>query len=332
MTRSDKIKKLSTLLIWHFGALGDTLFTYPLIYHVKTNYPHIKIVTIGSNSWSIFKSMDWIDHFFPSHHAWVSSWFGNKKPTMPEPLLETLKAPIAIWAFFSSPESTLMNNMLSLGAKTIEYCPVKPNRDKPHEFYAKRLLGINNIKVPLLTINKVYFLSQRNKTKKINSILIHPGSGSLAKNIPYDWLRLLIYELESLNIEPVLIMGPTEEENKTVMSFKYLDVSIKCSQSLDELVNIISSFTIFLGADSGPTHLASLLGLYTMSIFGPTNPKMFSPIGPLGVCYYKPLACSPCYSCVPLKNCSGEKPCLRFLKPTMLAKEIAQTLELFAKN
>src|SRR5581483_3817598 len=49
---------------------------------------------------------------------------------------------------------------------------------------------------------------------------------------------------------------------------------------LRDLPEILASAKAFVGNDSGVTHLASLLGVPTVALFGPTHPATWSPIGP----------------------------------------------------
>jgi ADP-heptose:LPS heptosyltransferase len=37
---------------------------------------------------------------------------------------------------------------------------------------------------------------------------------------------------------------------------------------------------LFVGADTGPTHLAAAAGTPTLALFGPTPPERFGPVGP----------------------------------------------------
>ena len=40
----------------------------------------------------------------------------------------------------------------------------------------------------------------------------------------------------------------------------------------------------YVGHDSGPTHLAAMIGLPTLALFGPTDPAIWSPLGPRVQC------------------------------------------------
>ena len=46
------------------------------------------------------------------------------------------------------------------------------------------------------------------------------------------------------------------------------------------LFNEVSAGSAFVGNDSGPAHLAGILGRPTLCMFGPTSPDTWRPLGP----------------------------------------------------
>jgi ADP-heptose:LPS heptosyltransferase len=52
-----------------------------------------------------------------------------------------------------------------------------------------------------------------------------------------------------------------------------------CTTYLD-LLDEIQTAGCFIGNDSGPAHLAGIIGLPTLALFGPTNPTQWRPLGP----------------------------------------------------
>ena len=60
------------------------------------------------------------------------------------------------------------------------------------------------------------------------------------------------------------------------------------------LAAIIKRSDLFVGNDSGITHLAAAIGTPTISIFGPTDPRMWGPRGEQVKILYKKSPCSPC--------------------------------------
>jgi ADP-heptose:LPS heptosyltransferase len=47
-----------------------------------------------------------------------------------------------------------------------------------------------------------------------------------------------------------------------------------------EVAHHLQQCRCYLGNDSGITHLAAMLGVPTVAIFGPTDPKIWRPMGP----------------------------------------------------
>ena len=47
-----------------------------------------------------------------------------------------------------------------------------------------------------------------------------------------------------------------------------------------DLMRELSECSAFVGNDSGPGHLAGIIGLPTVILFGPTDPAVWKPLGP----------------------------------------------------
>lgn len=64
--------------------------------------------------------------------------------------------------------------------------------------------------------------------------------------------------------------------------------------SLVELADLLGTLSCLVGTDSGPRHLAALLGVPTVTLFGPTDPRGWNPPGPQHVAVRTGEPCSPC--------------------------------------
>jgi len=62
-----------------------------------------------------------------------------------------------------------------------------------------------------------------------------------------------------------------------------------------QLLGVLARASLFVGQDSGPTHLSAALGRPTVAIFGPTDPQLTGPLGESSAVVYKNLPCSPCH-------------------------------------
>ena len=105
-------------------------------------------------------------------------------------------------------------------------------------------------------------------------LAVHPGSGSPAKNWPAERFTEVARRLAGDG--PWLhVRGPAEEHlpvpGGTVEAFNW---------PLRALAAVLSRASLFLGNDSGAAHLAAASGVPTLSLFGPTDPALWSPVGP----------------------------------------------------
>lgn len=72
------------------------------------------------------------------------------------------------------------------------------------------------------------------------------------------------------------------------------EIDVSFSRELMNDAAILKRCEIAVGNDSGGMHLASCLGVISATIFGPTTPRKFSPIGKRNIIFYNNMPCSPC--------------------------------------
>jgi len=60
-------------------------------------------------------------------------------------------------------------------------------------------------------------------------------------------------------------------------------VNVPDGLSLPEVAGELRTGRLFIGNDSGVTHLAAWLGLPTIALFGPTDPASWAPLGDVRV-------------------------------------------------
>ncbi len=96
-----------------------------------------------------------------------------------------------------------------------------------------------------------------------NTIAIHPFSGGRAKNWPFFNFQELAQQLP-LPVE--WTAGPDEQ----------LDNAVRFG-NLRELGKWIGSARLYIGNDSGITHLAAAVGIPTLALFGASNPQVWAP-------------------------------------------------------
>jgi heptosyltransferase-2 len=117
-------------------------------------------------------------------------------------------------------------------------------------------------------------------------VVIHPGAGHPVRVWPRDRFELLAGRLRTAGWQVTMLEVFTTD--------------------LEALLAVLASADRFIGNDSGPGHLAALLGVPTFTIFGPQLPELFAPQHPQAA-WIEGAACphKPCFDdCrFPQPNC-----------------------------
>jgi len=112
-------------------------------------------------------------------------------------------------------------------------------------------------------------------------VVVHVGAGSRAKMWPMACWEALAADLRSRGLEVAAIAGEVEAERLDAAERAALArLGGRFVETLEDLAAVIRGARLFIGADTGPTHLAAQLGVPTLALFGPTDPTLWSPRGP----------------------------------------------------
>jgi ADP-heptose:LPS heptosyltransferase len=112
-------------------------------------------------------------------------------------------------------------------------------------------------------------------------IAIHPGSGSSRKNWPIEnWLAITSRLLDAESrYRFILIGGEADEAQLAAFESAWRGAPLLVARALllPQLAAVIERCQLFLGHDSGISHLAAAVGAPTLLLFGPTDPAVWAP-------------------------------------------------------
>ncbi|HEX6813871.1 MAG TPA: glycosyltransferase family 9 protein [Planctomycetota bacterium] len=112
-------------------------------------------------------------------------------------------------------------------------------------------------------------------------VCLAPGSGSRSKCWPRDrWLELA-QRLAASGHRVQVVVGPVEQERDDPRSWPWsVEVAFVAEREATVLAHRLTGAAAFAGNDSGPSHLAAMLGVPTVAIFGPSAASVWAPPGP----------------------------------------------------
>ncbi|HEU0028739.1 MAG TPA: glycosyltransferase family 9 protein [Ktedonobacterales bacterium] len=112
-------------------------------------------------------------------------------------------------------------------------------------------------------------------------IALHPGSGGAAKRWPPERFAALADRARQASLTPLLLAGEADEAAAAaVLAHAAAPPPIARDLSVGALAALLARCAGYVGNDSGVSHLAGLLGVPTVAVFGPSDPARWSPLGP----------------------------------------------------
>lgn len=110
--------------------------------------------------------------------------------------------------------------------------------------------------------------------------VLHVGAGSEAKRwAVHHWVGLA-EDLRARRERVELIAGEVEHERlRGSERAAFEGAGGRFIFGLDALADLLRGARVFAGCDSGPTHLSAALGVRTLALFGPTDPRVWAPVG-----------------------------------------------------
>jgi len=163
-------------------------------------------------------------------------------------------------------------------------------------------------------------------------IALHPGTSEKTRYkrwFPERYARLADGLVRELGASILVTWGPGERETaERVRSLMTSSCVISCpTGSLKQLAGIYQHCHLYIGGDTGPMHIASLMGVPVIGIYGPTDPVVNAPYDrTLAVLLRKNLSCSPCRD----RNCQKLE-CLKAISHEDVLK-VARNLLLEGKQ
>ena len=124
--------------------------------------------------------------------------------------------------------------------------------------------------------------------------IVHPGSGSPRKNWPIARFRTIAANLQDLGFQVLFLVGPADENVADQGMADLPNVMVARDLSLGALAELFSVAHLFVGNDSGTSHLAASIGTPTVTIFGPTRAARWAPLGPIVACIEPAQRCDLC--------------------------------------
>ena len=283
------------VLVVHQGALGDLLLALPAIRSVEGALG--ASLCLWGRGWvvQVLEGDPFIEELRDVDRGGFSQLFREGEGGFD--LLDGAKQ-----AFVFGREGVLAANLRGAGLEVVVLPP--PGR-KCHitDHYLSFLssLGIvSKVSPPWIPISEGEKALARERLRREgirgDLLLLHPGSGSPKKVWPPQKMARLAKTLMGKGLFPILIEGPADRApcRELLSAMGGETFLLLRSPHLRELAAILSLASLYVGNDSGISHLAASVGAPTLVLFGPTDPHIWAPRGERVRWIWGRTPCAPC--------------------------------------
>lgn len=198
------------------------------------------------------------EHFFTSADE-IFSWFGHARLNLSEILPQIERGQVRSFAFFAGQE------------------------DCHATAYYLRCVGEHDLCCPSLVLKaeekqwlEVYW-QQCGWGTNSRILVLHPGSGGKKKRWASEgFAHVAQWWKARRNSKIVILLGPAEEQE--VEGWRLVG-KVESALSVWQAAALLSRAEVYVGNDSGVSHLAGAVGARGVVLFGPTRPQQWRPLG-----------------------------------------------------
>jgi ADP-heptose:LPS heptosyltransferase len=242
------------------GAIGDFILSLPAIEFLRRNADYFEVWAASQNV-ALARSADHAASIVSTGLDWLE--LPGREP--PAGVVRGLRSfdSIISWYGENRPAFRSAVEALNLPFRFLRALPPPGGRVHAADFFLSQAGG-EKPAIPRLDCPE----------SPVAFAAIQPFSGSRRKNWPLEKYQRLAARLEK-HIPVKWCAGPSEDLPGAVRF-----------DDLYQLACWLRGAAVYVGNDSGITHLAAAAGVPTVALFGPTDPELWAPRGPR-VCIIK---------------------------------------------
>jgi hypothetical protein len=281
-------KSLKRILIWHQGALGDLLLAGPALAALSRHYPEATFTGVGHpDRWRLLAGTLPVAEVWDSGEALWSALFQDAGDIPPGLTARLFGVDLAV-VFSPRQRPEFLARVVRGGAAQAVWLRSFPQGgvESVGALQARRL-GELGIKKASGVSFRLHLEPMGDEELGVNPgdriLALAPGSGQPAKNWPlsryYEVARALSWEA---GLQVVWLAGPAEEAILPYIEglAAAQEQTVWARQPLVRVARLLARTQVYLGGDSGLSHLAAAAGARRVAVlFGPTDPRIWAPVG-----------------------------------------------------
>ena len=297
------------------GALGDFICLLPAL---QTLARDCEVDLFARSEFADIVASEVTVHSLESHE--VSRLF-TANIAEDQPSQNFFGAYAAVYSWLGSRQSDFVQRLRALSGGRAQIFPFQPDDSETHhmDYYLgclRRHSAVSRQPQVALRPEGIAWCAHFWSARELHHrpvLVIAPGSGAREKNWPEEFfLAVVEWWRQAVNGAVVLLTGPVEEERGGTDRLRHRCI-VASDLTLSRAAALLARCDVYLGNDSGITHLAAIAGVRTVALFGPSNARQWAPRGRRVTIVSRNIECSPCQ--IPMMKSCPHHACLSELHP-----------------
>jgi heptosyltransferase-3 len=283
---------MNRILVIRGGAIGDFILTLPALRALREGFPYAHLEILGYKHIGVLAENRFYAQGIRSIEYGALASFFAKNSKLPAELANHFASFDLIISYLYDPDGIFENNLRRCGVENLIHGPAKVD-DREH---AARQLARPLEELGLRASDFAPRIYHSTESRKFAEdflrgmprpiLAIHPGSGSETKIWPIEnWIEFGNDMLGSDEFcgSLVIVSGEADEERSRELQTIWRNDRVQLARNLPlPVLAAVLEHTIFVGHDSGISHLAAAAGAKCILLFGPTDPDIWAPMNEKG--------------------------------------------------
>jgi heptosyltransferase-3 len=283
------------ILVVRGGAIGDFILTLPALRLLRENFPGADVEILGyKHIVALAEQRYYASRTRSIEYAGLARFF-IPNAELPGDLVDYFRQFDHVISYLFDPDGFFAANVKRAGARHVITGTPKimtglhaaHQLAKPLEQYA---LYLDDTAARVFPHEEdVQAASVLLGNTERPRLVVHPGSGGKEKNWEIErWIALLQrFRCRFTDMEIVVVGGEADGERISALRSASIEARYILGAPLPHLAAVLARATLFVGHDSGISHLAAAAGAPCILLFGPTDPEVWAP-GNEGVTVLRP--------------------------------------------
>jgi heptosyltransferase III len=276
---------LNRILVIRGGAIGDFILTLPAIKLLRDRFPDAHLQILGSKHIAALAEERFYANAVRSIESATLAKFFAKDAELPDELTRSFAGFDLVLSYLFDPDGVFETNVKKCGAGMFIGGPSKLNDSEHAAHQLARPLAALGLSLSSPAAQLFPTDLDRVAIKGLVdhsgiTIAFHPGSGSESKNWPIEnWIELGD-ALLAKDFRLLIVAGEADTTRTQQLKAAWKGKSARFAENLPlpHLAALLER-SVFVGHDSGISHIAAAVGARCLLLFGRTDPAVWAPAG-----------------------------------------------------